>query len=435
MNETDRSTPVGVPPGRPAVGDERRTSSRSAAPALRAPRSDTAERPFLVIWEATQACPLACYHCRAEARPNRDPRELTTAEATRLMQQVADFGRPAPLFVITGGDPFQRPDLYELVAAGAEIGLPVSVSPSGTPTLTRSALSRLHDAGARAVSLSVDAGSAGNHDGFRGVEGVFQWTLDAWQHALDLGLKVQVNTTVSRRTVADLPLVADLVRARRAMLWSIFLLVPTGRGRSLAALDAAEVEDVLHALYDLGETIPVKTTEAHHFRRVWLQRQVLAARGLDPAGTLGLGPLYGRLREGMQRLDLLRSDRVRRPPMQVSAARGFVFVSHIGAVHPSGFLPVGAGNVREQDLGEIYRTAPLFVGLRDLDRLGGRCGRCEFRAVCGGSRARAYGATGDAFAEDPAWGYEPGSFPFADDVAVLLAEAERGVPAAVAERT
>ncbi|WP_199516280.1 TIGR04053 family radical SAM/SPASM domain-containing protein [Nucisporomicrobium flavum] len=382
-------------------------------PEVRRLRHASAERPFIVIWEATQACPLACHHCRASARPQRDPAELTTGEATGLMAQVAQFGRPAPLFVITGGDPFQRPDLTTLVRRGTELGLAVSVSPSGTPTLTREALSQLRDAGARAISLSLDAAGPAAHDGFRGVDGVYALTTRAWRDAADLGLKVQINTTVTRRTVDELPDIAAQVRDRGAMLWSVFFLVPTGRGRDLAALDAAETEDVLHLLYDLGETVPVKTTEAHHFRRVCLQRAVMARQGVPAPG---LGPLYRRLRRRLDDLGLTSGPRrPRRPPLRVSAGDGFVFVSHRGQVHPSGFLPLPAGDVRTQSLVDIYRDAPLFRALRDPDRLGGRCGACEFRAVCGGSRARAYATTGDVHAEEPACGYQPGSFPYPVD--------------------
>ena len=388
---------------------------------VRIPRHDAAERPFIVIWEATQACPLACRHCRATARPERDAGELTTAQATELMAQVAGFGRPAPLFVITGGDPFQRPDLMTLVRRGTELGLAVSVSPSGTPTLTRAALAELHQAGARAISLSLDAAGARAHDGFRGVSGVYELTTRAWAEAAALGLKVQINTTVTRDTVDDLPDIAAQVRDRGALLWSVFFLVPTGRGRALSGLDAAETEDVLNVLYDLGENVPVKTTEAHHFRRVCLQRAVLARRGQSAVEVLGLGPLYQRLRGRLDELALTdQPRRTRRPPLQVSAGNGFVFVSHRGEVHPSGFLPVGAGNVRQQRLTDIYRSAPLFTGLRDLTRLRGRCGDCEFRAVCGGSRARAYAVTGDLFAEEPACAYQPGSFPYTSDLAELL---------------
>ena len=393
------------------------TSDQAAGRSVRVPRQDVGERPFIVIWEATQACPLACLHCRASARPDRDRAELDTDEAVALMTQVADFGRPAPLFVITGGDPFQRPDLETLVRRGTERGLAVSVSPSGTPTLTREALAGLRAAGARAVSLSLDAATAAGHDGFRGVPGVWDLTVRAWRDAAELGLKVQINTTVTRDNVRDLPEIAGQVRDRGAMLWSVFFLVPTGRGAALRGLDAAQTEDVLNALYDLGETVPVKTTEAHHFRRVCLQRDVLARHGDDHVRLLGLGPLYRELRGLLDERGLTgRPSRPRRPPLRVSAGNGFVFVSHRGDVHPSGFLPVTAGNVRQRSLVDIYRDSELFTGLRDPGLLGGRCGACEFRAVCGGSRARAYATTGDVFAEEPGCGYQPGSFPYPQEV-------------------
>lgn len=387
---------------------------------VRVPRRDTAERPFIVIWEATQACPLACRHCRASARPQRDPEELSTQEAVDLMAQVAGFGSPAPLFIITGGDPFQRPDLNMLVREGTQLGLAVAVSPSGTPTLTRAALAGLHQAGARAISLSLDAAGPAAHDGFRGVDGVYAHTVRAWQDAIELGLKVQINTTATATTVRDLPEIAAQVRKRGALLWSVFFLVQTGRGEALAGLDAAETEDVLNFLYDLGEYLAVKTTEAHHFRRVCLQRPILARHGVDPAEALGLGPLYRQLRGRLDELGLTSGPRrPRRAPLQVSGGNGFVFVSHRGQVHPSGFLPVVAGDVRRQRLADIYRASPLFTGLRDPEQLRGRCGACEFRMVCGGSRARAYAVTGDVFAEEPACGYRPGSFGFLDDLAEL----------------
>ncbi|MFJ4500003.1 TIGR04053 family radical SAM/SPASM domain-containing protein [Streptomyces sp. NPDC088864] len=395
----------------------------ATAHAVRRQRHDAGERPFIVIWESTRACPLACLHCRAEAVPDRDPRELDTAAAQDLLDQVAAFGQPAPLFVITGGDPFQRPDLTELIAYGHKVGVRVAVSPSGTPTLTEERLRELHAAGAVGLSLSLDGSTADLHDGFRGVPGVFRWTLDAWDTARALGMKVQINTTVAPHNVRDLPDIVRLVAEHGAMLWSAFFLVPTGRGRNLGALTAGEVEDVLNFVYDVGLSVPAKTTEAHHFRRVALQRRILADRGEDHAAVLGLGPLYQELTDRAARLGLGRTRRVRRPPLDVNAGRGFVFVSHTGTVHPSGFLPLGAGNVRRTPLTAIYRTSDLFTGLRDADRLGGRCGTCEFRRVCGGSRSRAYGVTGDPYAEEPWCGYLPGSFPYQRELAALLSEA------------
>ncbi|GAB2494194.1 TIGR04053 family radical SAM/SPASM domain-containing protein [Streptosporangium sandarakinum] len=384
---------------------------------LRRVRRDVAAGPFIVIWEATRACPLACLHCRAEAVPDRHPLELSTDEAYRLIDQVAAFGSPAPLFVITGGDPFERPDLFDLVRYGRAQGLAPAVSPSATPALTSGNLARLREAGAAAISLSLDGASAPVHDAFRGYDGVFTHTLRAWRAAREAGLKVQINTTVTGHNLSDLPGIARLVRDEGALLWSVFFLVPTGRGRALSELGPAQVEDVLHFVHDLGTTIPVKTTEAHHFRRVAVQRLILAERGVDHADALALGPLYRALRRQAERDGLIEERRVRRPPVDVNAGRGFVFVSHTGTVHPSGFLPVGAGSVRERPLTDIYRSAPLFTGLRDPDRLGGRCGACEFRTICGGSRSRAYACSGDVFGEEPWCAYQPGSFPYQRELA------------------
>lgn len=398
---------------------------RSTRPVLRAPHHDVGDRPFIVIWESTRACPLACAHCRAEAQPNRQSGELSTNEAVDLAAQVAEFGHPAPLFVITGGDPFVRDDLVDIVRGAVGHGLVVAVSPSGTPSLTRDNLAALRDAGATAISLSLDGSTARIHDAFRGVGGVFEHTIRAWAAARELGLKVQINSSVSQHNLTDLPAIAGLVASYGAMSWSAFLLVPTGRGRQLDALDATTVEDVLNFVYDAGEFVPSRTTEAHHFRRVAVQRTIIARRGLDPVDVLGLGALYRRLRADLEATMSGLPKRVRRTPMDVNAGRGFVFVSHLGDVHPSGFLPLAAGNVREQTLPQIYRDSGLFRDLRDVTNLGGRCGRCEFAAVCGGSRSRAYAMTGDPFAEEPWCGYEPGSFPFQDDVAALLSATSR----------
>ena len=394
---------------------------RPHGPVVRTVRHDPADRPLLVVWEATRACALSCVHCRAEAQPRRHPRELDTDEATDLMRQVAAFGRPSPIFVITGGDCFERPDLTELVRRGRELGLAVAVSPSGTPRLDRDALRGLQDAGVTALSLSLDGATAQVHDGFRRVAGTFDRTVAAWTAARELGIKVQVNSTVSRRTVHELPDLAALVREHGAMTWSAFMLVPVGRGVDLGALSAQEAEDVMSYLYDLGPHVPVKTTEGHHFRRVALQRAVLEARGVDHVAALGLGDLYAELTERTAAFGWGAAVRPRRPPVNVNAGHGFVFVSHVGTVHPSGFLPVTAGDVREQPLTTTYRTSELFTGLRDPARLQGRCGACEFSRVCGGSRSRGWATSGDPFGEDPLCAYEPGSFPYPQDVEALLA--------------
>jgi radical SAM protein len=396
---------------------------KKQASVVRHPRYDLSTRPFIVIWELTQACDLACRHCRAEACPFRNAGELTTEEGFRLMDQVASFGPPPPLFVMTGGDPFQRPDLFELVRYGDSIGLPVSVSPSGTPTLTAENLRRLREAGAVALSLSLDGSTPEIHDGFRRVDGVYNWTLAGWKAARELGFKVQINTTVTPHNLEDLPEILRLVRERGAMTWSAFFLVPMGRGQSLPQLTPQEFEDVLNFLYDADKVLSLKTTEAHHFRRVCIQRQILEQKGVPAETALGLGATYRRLRARLEELvpevDFDAPARIRRAPLDINAGRGFVFISHLGTVYPSGFLPHAGGSVRLQPLPEIYRTASVFTALRDPERLEGRCGRCEFRFVCGGSRSRAFGATGNLLAEEPWCTYEPGSFPYPSEVREL----------------
>jgi AdoMet-dependent heme synthase len=376
------------------------------------------QRPFIVIWEMTRACDLACKHCRAESQPLRNPLELDTREARSLIDEIASFGAPPPLFVMTGGDPMKRPDLTELVAYAAARHLPVAFSPSATPLLTRDVITELKAAGLKALSLSVDGSCSKIHDAFRGIDGVFERTMAAWETARELGIKVQINTTVSRLNLFDLPRVAHMVRARGAMVWSAFMLVPVGRGAALEQLSADECEDVMNFLYDVGNAIPTKTTEGHHFRRVVLERTILERRGIAPESTLRLGPTYRMLRAALEPWP--SQGQARRSPMDINAGRGFVFVSHVGTVHPSGFMPIPAGNVRVQTLTEIYRQSPLFNDLRDTARLTGRCGVCEFAVVCGGSRSRAFASSGDALGDDPLCAYTPGTFPYQADIAPLF---------------
>ena len=388
-------------------------------PAPTAFPTDFANTPFLVIWECTRACPLACLHCRADAQTERQPGELSVDEAADLAGQVASFGNPPPLFVITGGDPFARDDLLDIVRAAKERGLSVAVSPSGTPALNEANLAGLKEAGVTAISLSIDGSTAARHDRFRGVPGVYGCTLRAWDTARELGLKVQINTTISRHNLRDLPAIVRLVAARGAMTWSAFFLVPTGRGRQLESLDPTTVEDVLNFVYDAGEFIATKTTEAPHFRRVSLQRTLLESAGIDPVTALGLGTLYRDIALDLKTTMADFTSRTRRPPLAVNAGYGFVFVSHVGDVHPSGFLPIAAGNIRDRSLVEIYREAEIFTGLRDARKLHGRCGRCEF-TMCGGSRSRAYALTGDPYGEEPWCSYEPGTFPFQAELAEMM---------------
>lgn len=393
-------------------------------PLIRQPQADRAERPFMIIWETTQACDLACRHCRAEAHPEPDPRALTFADGQRLLEQARDFGKPSPIFIFTGGDPFKRQDIFDLVRYANEIGLVAAVSPSGTPLLNRENLLKLKESGARAISLSIDASTPERHDDFRQVPGSFALTVNGWNIAREIGLKLQVNTTVTRYNLHDLPQMFKLVQELGAMTWSVFFLVPTGRGLQEDEIAPTEYEAVMHFLYDASKYISAKTTEGHHYKRVVLQRTILEEKGLPLEDYIALHPVYYELKGELDWIvaekNLQPRPAIKRTPMHINAGNGFVFISHLGEVFPSGFMPISAGSVKERSLVDIYREAPLFQALRDPSRLEGRCGLCEFSGVCGGSRSRAYAVTGDPLAEEPFCAYEPGTFPFPQELAARL---------------
>jgi radical SAM protein len=342
--------------------------------------------PRRVYWELTRACDLACRHCRAEAVPCRDPGELDTAEGRRLLEALCGFGEPRPHVVLTGGDPLKRPDFWDLLGHGVGLGLDVAVAPSGTPSVTAGVVARFATAGVRAMSLSLDGADAAGHDGFRGVPGCFDRTLAAGRAAVEAGLSLQVNTLVTAATLAELPRIHALVAGLGAARWSLFFLIQVGRGRDLQQLTPAACERLLAWVAARPPRPVVTATEAPHSRRVALQRLRASSVRDEPAG---LRHAFG-IRDG----------------------NGILFVSHRGDVQPSGFLPLSAGNVRTQDVVAIYRDAPLFRALREPAGFRGSCGRCEFHAACGGSRARAYAATGDPLAEDPLCAYEPGGAPW-----------------------
>ncbi|ELZ87998.1 TIGR04053 family radical SAM/SPASM domain-containing protein [Haloferax volcanii] len=364
-------------------------SDAGAPPTATAPPDpssiDTSRRPFVLIWEVTQACDLACDHCRADATPARHPDELTTAEGKRLLDQAREFG-PGQLVVLSGGDPLARSDLAELVEYGTDLGLRMTLTPSGTSSLTPETVADLADAGVRRMALSLDGATAASHDAFRGEDGSFDQTVAAARAAREAGLPLQINTTVCAQTVDELPALCDLVADLGAVLWSVFFLVPVGRGRVLDPISPERAERVMEWLTEVSEDAPfgVKTTEAPHYRRVAIQRRRDAS---DAPPTDGIGRRLG-----------------------ITAGDGFAFVSHTGDLFPSGFLPATAGNVRDGGLVERYRESDLFRSLRDRDALGGKCGACEFRHVCGGSRSRAYAHTGDPLASDPLCGYVPDGY-------------------------
>jgi radical SAM protein len=348
--------------------------------------------PFTVIWEVTRACDLRCRHCRADAHPWRDPRELTTAEGMALLDQIHALG--SPVFVLTGGDPLKRPDLYALIAHAVRIGLAVAVTPSGTPLLDAAAVRHLADLGVRRLALSLDGPTAAAHDDFRGQPGSFAHTVAGLAHARACRLPVQINTSVTRRNLTALPAIAERVAELGAAVWSAFFLVTVGRAAPTDQLTAEECEAVFAVLHGIAAQAPfgVRTTAAPHYRRFALQQQVRARRDGRPVAPAA-GP--GGAADGTS------------APRGVTDGNGFVFISHTGDVYPSGFLPLPVGSVRRQPLADIYRTAPLLRRLRDPDALGGKCGVCEFRRLCGGSRARAFAASGDPLAEDPLCAYQP----------------------------
>lgn len=345
------------------------------------------ERPFIAIWETTRACDLQCLHCRACAIPEADPAELTTDEARGLLESFA--AAQVPLVVLTGGDPAKRSDLVELVAYGKSLGLEMGLTPSATPLVTRHLLRRLRDAGLGRLAISIDGSHAQTHDRFRGVTGSFETSLRILRDARDLGMATQVNTTV-RAGVGDmLESTAKLVGDLGCVLWSVFFVVPTGRASAEMLLDPALVERHLHQLAELSKSVPfaIKTTAAPHYRRVLAELKTAGDTAVQPA----------RFVRG-------------RSALTVNEGRGMLFVSHTGEIFPSGFLPITCGNIRETDPVAAYRSHPLFNALRDPDALSGKCGACEYRVKCGGSRARAYAMSGDYLGSDESCAYLPAGY-------------------------
>lgn len=346
--------------------------------------------PFTLAWEITRACALSCLHCRADAQPRPDPRELTTAEVMGVIDQIRDLGNP--ILVITGGDPLMRRDVYDLLAYAVDKGLRTSLAPSATALVTAKNLARVRRAGVRRVAISLDGPTAQAHDRFRGFSGSFQRTLEIMRDVREAGLALQINTTVSCYNLPVLAEMPEVVAKAEAVQWSVFFLVPTGRGKTEDMISAEDHELLFHWLYDLSRRAPfdIKSTAAPAYRRVVIQRQREKEHLVAVAGA------GYRFKDGLDR-----------PGLGVNDGKGFAFISHIGEVCPSGFLPLIGGNVRERPLADIYRRSQLFRDLRGPEKLKGRCGACEFREVCGGSRARAWAVTGDYLAEDPSCIYQP----------------------------
>jgi len=355
--------------------------------------SDFNQSPFVIAWEVTHACAFACVHCRADAQRKRHPDELTTAEAFQLIDRMADFGHP--ILIFTGGDPMMRPDLVDLIQYATEQGLRCSLTPTATgmPTLER--LQAVKEAGIRRIALSLDSSNPAVHDEFRKVKGSWDRTMKILHNAQKAGLSVQVNTTVTTFNVDTLPKMVPFIKEVSAVQWSVFFMVPTGRAEVKWMISPQQHEDTFHWLYDLSKTAPfdIKGTAAPMYRRVAIQRRKDEVGSDQQVTFQGAGFQY--------------DDGLNRPTRGVNDGNGFLFISHLGEIMPSGFLPVSAGNVRKDDVVDVYRNHQLFRELRDPDLLKGRCGICEFKEVCGGQRGRAYGVTGDYLETDPACIYQP----------------------------
>jgi radical SAM protein len=371
---------------------------------------DFNQRPFTVVWETTRACDLACIHCRAEARALRDPSELNFAEAQGLIQNIKAFGSPYPIFVLTGGDPAKRPDIFDIIKYARSEGLRVAMTPSATPLITRDAVRRFAEAGLVRLAVSLDGKDGAAHDGFRGVQGSFERTLKILDWCREFGLESQIHTTVTRHVLADLPAIAAMIAKRGIKLWALFLLIAVGRAarpeiRRLN-INAREIESLFHWLYDLTKSAPFDVTprEGYHYRRVLLQRR--AAELAMPVEQL-LAEARDRSWTPSEVAPSGKATKILRAPLGVNDGRGVVFISHTGDVQPSGFLNLVGGNIRSQSLPDIYRDSPVFRGVRDFTQLKGKCGLCEFKSICGGSRSRAYAITGDPMRSDPYCVYQP----------------------------
>ena len=348
--------------------------------------TDFARAPFTIAWEITRACAFSCVHCRADAQHRRNPQELTTEEGFALIDRFAEFG--SPILVFTGGDPMMRRDLFDLVEYADRAGLRCSLTPTATALPTEARLRRAREAGVRRLALSLDAPTPEVHDDFRKVRGSWERTMAILRNAQSVGLSSQINTTVTSHNVDLLPDMVRFVKEVGAVQWSVFFLVPMGRGQELSMISPERHERVFEWLHDLALAgdFDIKATAAPMYRRVAMQRG-------DGRPVSGAGFAF--------------QDGLNRPLQGVNDGRGFLFVSHLGEIMPSGFLPLRAGNVRTDDVVDVYRNHPLFRSLRDPDQLTGKCGACDFRTVCGGQRGRAYAVTGNPLASDPACAYIP----------------------------
>ncbi len=341
--------------------------------------------PRLIAWELTSACNLECVHCRASATKEQDPNELSTEEAKRFIDDVANFAKP--VMILTGGEPLIRDDIYEIAQYGSGKGLRMVLATNGV-LITSGVARKLKEAGIQRVSISIDGASAKTHDEFRGMPGAFDGALRGIEALKTVGMGVQINTTITKRNLDEMPKILDLALELGAVALHIFMLVPTGRGEILRGeeIPPEEYERALNWFYDMQREVPIqlKATCAPHYFRIMYQRAKQEGAPIDMKGE-GFGAMTRGCLGGTS----------------------FCFVSKVGEIYPCGYLPALAGNIRERPFEEIWRDSKVFNDLRDVDKLKGKCGICEYKRVCGGCRARAYAKTGDYLVEEPYCIYQP----------------------------
>ena len=337
-----------------------------------------AHLPRLIAWEVTRSCMLACKHCRAAAQPTPYPDELTTEECHRLLDNIASFAKP--IMILTGGEPMLRPDIYEIAARADALGMRVVMAPCGALIDDESA-AKILASGISHISISLDGATAAGHDAFRGVNGAFDSSMRGIAAAKRAGLGFQINTTITRDNLEELPAILGLALGLGASVFNPFLLVPTGRGKELAdrEISPEQYEETLVWLagQQNRDDIRIRVTCAPHYQRILRQLGLYAGGAHQAKGCMG--------------------------------GQSFAFISHQGKVQICGFLDHEAGDVRREDFDfkKIWDTSELFAKVRDQAGYHGRCGRCEFGRVCGGCRARAFAVTGDYLADEPFCTYRP----------------------------
>ena len=339
----------------------------------------------LVAWEVTRNCNLNCVHCRAAATRGPYTGELDTPAALSLLDQIAQVGQP--IIILTGGEPLLRPDIFEIARYGTGKNLRMVMAPNGT-LITKAVAEKMADAGIMRISVSLDGATRETHDTFRGVNGSFDGALNGLQLAREAGIEFQINTTITQANLDEIERIQDLAVELGAAAHHIFLLVPTGRGKYIVdqEINAEEYERTLNWFYDRSKTTPMqlKATCAPHYYRI------LRQRSKDEGITLSMKT------HGM--------DAVTRGCL---GGTSFCFISHRGVVQPCGFLHLNCGDITQSSFADVWKNSKHFLTLRDYSNLKGKCGKCEYKAVCGGCRARAFEATGDYLAEEPLCSYVP----------------------------